>query len=411
MRGWPSQGRRGKGLNIISVKELNEKAKTLLAASPDLNDVWVQGEISNLTKHSSGHYYFTLKDQDSEIRCTLFRFTRSRLAFEPELNMKVLALGSMEVFIPKGSYQFNIQDMRRSGIGDLYLAYEALKAKLGNEGLFDQSRKRKLPRYPLRIGVVTSPTGAAIRDILQVTGRRFPADIVIAPALVQGDGAAASIVHAIESLNKLDVDVMIVGRGGGSIEDLWAFNEEAVARAIHASRVPVVSAVGHETDFTIADLVADVRAPTPSAAAELLLPDRSQEMRHLQQVTGRAEKAPRGSLDRMCSRYRLAEAQLSPRKALMDLRHRNQLLDEASTSMDNLMLRRLERQRARLQSLGSSLVALSPLQVLSRGYCVLQSAQGKALVSIEQLSLGDKVTALLRDGKVTAVVEEKEAKR
>lgn len=395
-------------MKIISVKELNEKAQVLLASSPDLNDVWVQGEISNLTKHSSGHYYFTLKDKNSEIRCTLFRGTRSRLVFEPELNMKVLALGSMEIYVAKGSYQFNIQDMRPSGIGDLYLAYEALKAKLDKEGLFDRSRKRSLPRYPRRIGVVTSPTGAAVRDILQVTGRRFPADIIIAPALVQGEGAAASIVHAIESLNKLDLDVMVVGRGGGSIEDLWAFNEEVVARAIHASRVPVVSAVGHETDFTISDLVADVRAPTPSAAAEMLVPDRGQEMRHLLQVTGRAEKALKGSLDRMRSRFQLVDAQLSPGKAMMDLRHQGQLLDELSTRMDNLVLRRLERQGSRLQSLGSSLAALSPLQVLSRGYCVLQSAEGEALVSIGQLSIGDKVTAVLRDGKVRATVEGKE---
>lgn len=395
-------------MKIISVKELNEKAQVLLASSPDLNDVWVQGEISNLTKHSSGHYYFTLKDKNSEIRCTLFRGTRSRLVFEPEPNMKVLALGSMEVYVAKGSYQFNIQDMRPSGIGDLYLAYEALKAKLDKEGLFDRSRKRPLPRYPRRIGVVTSPTGAAVRDILQVTGRRFPADIIIAPALVQGEGAAASIVHAIESLNRLDLDVMVVGRGGGSIEDLWVFNEEAVARAIHASRVPVVSAVGHETDFTISDLVADVRAPTPSAAAEMLVPDRGQEMRLLLQVTGRAEKALKGSLDRMRSRFQLVDAQISPGKAMMDLRHQGQLLDELSTRMDNLVLRRLERQGSRLQSLGSSLAALSPLHVLSRGYCVLQSTEGEALVSIGQLSTGDKVTAVLRDGKVRAMVEGKE---
>lgn len=392
----------------MSVTELNQRAKELLATSPFLNEVWVSGEISNLTKHSSGHYYFTLKDEASEIRCTLFRYTRSRLNFEPELNMKVLAFGSMDVYVRKGSYQFNIQDMRPSGIGDLYLAYEALKAKLEKEGLFDPQRKRLLPRYPRCIGVVTSPTGAAVRDILNVTERRFPADIIIAPALVQGEDAAPSIVRAIALLNELEVDVMIVGRGGGSIEDLWPFNEEAVARAIYASRVPVISAVGHETDFTISDLVADVRAPTPSAAAEIALPDRQQESRHLQQMLSRAEVSLQNAVSRMRSRFQLSDARLAPRRALEGVEHLGMQLDELSSRMQNQMTRRLEREAGRLDSLQASLQGLNPLHVLARGYCVLQSLDGKALVSVQQVSKGDRVRMVLRDGRATAMVESKE---
>ncbi|MDR0778683.1 MAG: exodeoxyribonuclease VII large subunit, partial [Methanomassiliicoccaceae archaeon] len=269
---------------VISVSEFNERAKAVLSSSTSLNDVWVSGEISNLTKHTSGHYYFTLKDQKSEIRCTLFRSARNSLQFEPAESMKVAAFGSAEIYTAKGSFQFNVTAMRRSGIGDMYLALEELKKKLRAEGLFDESRKRKIPKYPITVGVVTSPTGAVIHDIIRVAEKRFPVNILLAPVLVQGEGAAASISNGIRLMNTQDVDVMIVGRGGGSAEDLWAFNEEVVARAIISSRIPVISAVGHETDFTVADMVADVRAPTPSAAAEMALPDIPSELRNLDNI-------------------------------------------------------------------------------------------------------------------------------
>ena len=392
----------------ITVTELNTRAKALLASSPHLNEVWVSGELSNMTKHRSGHYYFTLKDEESEIRCTLFKYSRSRLKFEPEANMKVLALGSMDVYIRKGSYQFNIQDMRPSGVGDLHLAYEALKVKLEKEGLFDIQRKRAIPRYPGRIGVVTSPTGAAVRDILNVTERRFPADIVIAPALVQGEDAASSIVKAMALLNEVGVDVMIVGRGGGSLEDLWPFNEEIVARAIFASRVPVISAVGHETDFTISDLVADLRAPTPSAAAEIVLPDRLEESRRLGHILSMAENALVKVVDRMSSRFQIWEAKLAPKRAQETVYHLNMQLDETANRLELYMMRKLERQQHRLQSVGASMDGLNPLQVLSRGYCVLQGSDGNTLTSVQQVQKGDAVRMVLQDGVLKASVLDKE---
>lgn len=395
-------------MHPITVTELNTLAKALLASSPHLNEVWVSGEISNLTKHSSGHYYFTLKDEESEIRCTLFKYSRSRLKFEPELNMKVLALGSMDVFIRKGSYQFNIQDMKPSGVGDLHLAYEALKAKLEKEGLFDLERKRPIPRYPRCIGVVTSPTGAAVRDILNVTERRFPADILIAPALVQGEDAAPSIVKAIQILNEAKVDVIIVGRGGGSLEDLWPFNEEIVARAIFASKVPIISAVGHETDFCISDLVADLRAPTPSAAAEIVLPDRVDESRHLTDIISSAEKSLLKVVERMSSRFQIWDAKLAPKRAREAVYHLNMQLDDVANRLDIYMMRKLERQNHRLQSLGASMDGLNPLEVLSRGYCVLQSSNGATLTSVQQVQKGDAVRMVLQDGVLKASVVDKE---
>ena len=260
----------------ITVTQLNTRVKDMITSSPAVRDVWVEGEISNLKKYPSGHYYMTLKDAGSEIRAVLFANSRFRVDFEPKDNMKVSAFGRVDMYVPRGQYQFIIDTMRKSGLGDLFLRYEALKRKLEAEGLFDQARKRPLPKYPRRIGVVTSQTGAVIHDIITTSATRFPADIILAPAQVQGDGAAQTIVAGMELLNRHGVDVIIVGRGGGSLEDLWPFNEEMVARAIARSKAPVVSAVGHETDFTIADFVADARAPTPTGAAAIILRDRSE---------------------------------------------------------------------------------------------------------------------------------------
>jgi exodeoxyribonuclease VII large subunit len=394
-------------LKAITVTELNTIAKGWIASSPGLNDIWVSGEISNLTKHNSGHYYFTLKDEKSEIRCTLFKYSRPRLTFEPEENLKVLALGSMNVYVPKGSYQFNVDDMQRHGVGDRYLAYEALKKKLEKEGLFDEKRKRPLPRYPLRIGVVTSPTGAAIRDILTITARRFRADIVLAPALVQGNEAAPSIVRAISLLNDIDVDVIIVGRGGGSLEDLWSFNEESVARAIYASKVPVVSAVGHETDLTIADLVADLRAPTPSAAAELVLPDRAEEDRNLAHLLTRAQRSLFGAVERMRRRFLSLDARWSPEDVLEYVNHQSVRLDEISIRIDMQINRILDARRHRLASLQASLDGLSPVRVLERGYCVLQSGDGSILSSVNSVDEGDDVRMVLKDGALEAAITKK----
>ena len=260
----------------ITVTQLNTRVKEIFSSSPGIRDVWVTGEISGLKRYPSGHYYFTLKDSGSNIRGVLFAGSRARMSFEPAENMKVVAFGHVDIYVPNGRYQFIVETMRQSGVGDLYLQFEKLKRKLEAEGLFDRSRKRPLPEYPRTIGVVTSEKGAVIHDIITTAASRFPADIVLAPSMVQGEGAAATIVAGIELLNRYGVDVIIVGRGGGSIEDLWPFNEEIVARAIAASAVPVVSAVGHETDFTISDFVADARAATPTGAAAVILRDRAE---------------------------------------------------------------------------------------------------------------------------------------
>lgn len=394
-------------LGVITVAQLNTIARDLLENSKELNNVWVSGEVSNLTKHSSGHYYFTLKDDKSEIKCTFFRNARMRASLELEENLKILAFGSMGVYIPKGNYQFNVQGVKADGLGQLHLAYEALKKRLDGEGLFAAARKRALPKYPRCIGVVTSPTGAAIHDILNITARRFPADVLLAPALVQGEGAAASIVKGIAALNEAGVDVIIVGRGGGSLEDLWAFNEEAVARAIYASKAPVVSAVGHETDFTIADFVADLRAPTPSAAAELVLPNREDEARNLIGLLNRAQMGLKTPLDRMRRRLDRVEATLSA-KAMRRWMEQNEMqLDELDTRIGHSVQRLLETDAHRLNTLKASLQGLNPLRVLDRGYSVLQSADGKIISSIRLVSEGDVVRIVLKDGALDAKVMRK----
>ena len=333
----------------VTVTQLNNRTKNILRGSPAVTDIWVNGEISNLTRASSGHYYFTLKDEGSEIRAAMFARSRQRIDFEPKENMKVSAFGSVDIYIQRGSYQFIVETMRPSGIGDLYLRFEALKRKLEAEGLFEQSRKRPLPRYPRTIGVVTSETGAVIHDIITTSASRFPADIVLAPSMVQGEGAAETIVRGIGLLNRYGVDVIVVARGGGSIEDLWPFNEESVARAIAASTAPVVSAVGHETDFTIADFVADLRAPTPTGAAALILRDRLETGRQLADDMARASRALGSVLDRMRHRFDVADAKLSPQSAERDLSLRAMELDDLSSRADGALTGMLADMRRRFE--------------------------------------------------------------
>ena len=437
--------------SVISVSELNERARAVISSDPSLNDVWVSGEISNLTKHTSGHYYFTLKDAKSEIRCTLFRGALNTLQFEPAESMKVAAFGSVDMYVAKGSYQFNVATMRRSGIGDLYLALEELKKRLKAEGLFDDSRKRPIPKYPVTVGVVTSPTGAAIQDIIKVAAKRFPADILLAPVLVQGDGAAASISKGIELMNTLPVDVLIVGRGGGSAEDLWAFNEEKVARAIASSRIPVISAVGHETDFTVADMVADVRAPTPSAAAEIALPDVSSEIRKLEnmmmrasgsliscisamqssfkvldsklslkraketvganagavaEISRRSSFAMRSLLNSKAGAFAAVDGKLSPRRAKDIVTQYLLAVDDMSASADSMILRTVADKKKDAVAAEQRMNAMDPTKVLERGYSYVTDAEGKALVSVTQISYGSDVEIRMRDGSAKAKVNE-----
>jgi len=437
--------------SVISVSELNERAKAVLSADVSLNNVWVSGEISNLTKHTSGHCYFTLKDQRSEIRCTLFKGARNSLQFEPAESLKVTAFGSVDMYVARGSFQFNIVTMRRSGIGDMYLALEELKKKLKAEGLFDESRKRALPKYPRTVGVVTSPTGAVIHDIIRVAEKRFPVNILLAPVLVQGEGAAASISKGIELMNTQDVDILIVGRGGGSAEDLWAFNEELVARAIASSRIPVISAVGHETDFTVADMVADVRAPTPSAAAEIALPDVSSEFRNIDKMMMRASGSLISCISDMQNKFRImdsklslkrakdmigtetknindmwrrasfsigsilnvkrgifgrTDAKLSPKRAKDTVDQYMLRLDDVSAAADTSLLRILNDRKKDINSAEQRMNAVSPMNVLERGYSFIKDDKGKALVSVTQIPVGSDLRITMRDGNVKAKVNE-----
>ncbi len=372
-----------------------------------LNQVWVRGEISNLTKHSSGHYYFTLKDKVSQISCVSFRSTNRSLRFEPESSMKVLIFGSLDVYTVRGQYQVHVLDIRPDGIGELYKAYEQLRTKLEAEGLFDRSRKRPIPRFPQRIGVATSPTGAAIHDILNILRRRYPVDVLLAPAIVQGEMSAPSIVKAIENLNRANVDVIIVGRGGGSLEDLWSFNEEIVARAIFESRVPVISAVGHETDYTIADFTADLRAPTPSAAAELTVPDSSELKKHISSLSVRMETAAIRHVSGLSERLEYISGRIGPEKLTDFLRQNYQRVDELNVRLERHAGRIMESGRSSLSGLAGRLNAVSPLSTLERGYCIAMMAEGSRLVrSVDDVDTGDCLSLMVKDGTIRCSVDD-----
>ena len=347
---------------IITVAELNTRVKDLFSRTQGLNDIWVSGEISNLKKYSSG-YYFVLKDPNSEIHAVMFNSARARIDFEPKENMKVAVFGSIGMFVPRGTYQFIVESMRQSGIGDRYIAFEALKKKLQEEGLFAQERKRAIPKYPKTIGVVTSQSGAVIHDIITTSASRYTADILLAPSMVQGDGAAESIVRGIKLLNKAEVDVIIVGRGGGSIEDLWPFNEEIVARAIYESKAPVVSAVGHETDFTIADFVADLRAPTPTGAAALILRDKAEIRNQISSLDRRLSRAITTMIDSKKHSFEIPDRALDPKNALDDIRMFRMRVDDLSRSTDLLFSGTVGRMRSDFEILD---VKLRPEAALDR---------------------------------------------
>ena len=390
--------------------------------------VWVEGEISNFRFYDSGHAYFTLKDADAQLRAALFRTRARRLRFEPADGLHVLAFGSIEVYPQRGEYQLVVELLEPKGLGALQLAFDQLKVRLQKEGLFDQARKRALPKFPRKIGIATSPSGAAIQDMLRVIGRRFgELHIVIAPCKVQGDGAARDIAQALRDLNGLgDVDVIIVGRGGGSLEDLWAFNEEVVARAIAASKVPVVSAVGHEVDFTIADFVADLRAPTPSAAAELVVREKHAVVDTLAQLRARLERsaarplrdlerrvdeltaglrrAMRGEVRRASHRVVLATRALrasDPVARVINDRHR---LEGLESRLIASVTRRCDRARLRLRTAAGRLDSLSPLAVLGRGYSLTRAPSGEFVRSTRQVNVGDEVRVLLHEGSLDARV-------
>ncbi len=393
---------------VLSVSQLNRYVKSIIEEDMNLQTVFVQGEISNFTNHyRTGHYYMTVKDEYSSIKAVMFKSANSRLRFMPENSMNVVIKGRVSVFERDGQYQLYIDDMQPDGAGALGVAFEQLKAKLAAKGIFDENRKKPIPKYPQRIGIVTSPTGAAIRDIVNVISRRFPAaQLILCPVQVQGANAAEQIKEAIDLFNrKMAADVLIVGRGGGSAEELWAFNEEAVALAVARSEIPVISAVGHETDYTICDFAADLRAPTPSAAAELAVPDTAELLRHIEALSRRNASAVKGFVDtqrqRLDSRTRLIK-RLSPKNYINDLVMR---CDGAWVRIDTAVRHTVQLDINKTAALCTRLDALSPLKIIARGFAAA-SFNGKILTDPTEVKLGDRIDLRLAGGELKCEVTE-----
>lgn len=391
---------------VFTVTALNEYIKLKLETDEALMRVFIRGEISNFTNHKSGHFYFTVKDETSRIAAVMFRSSASKLAFIPENGMKVIVGGRVSAYVRDGQYQIYVDTLEPDGVGALYIAYEQLKAKLGAEGLFDEAKKKPLPRYPMRIGVITSPTGAAIRDIINILGRRFPiAEVVLYPSLVQGESAAPQLIEGLRYFNeKKNVNVIIIGRGGGSLEDLWAFNSEALVREVAASELPVISAVGHEIDFTLCDFAADRRAPTPSAAAELAVPERYELKRKLGNVTARLELLEGKKLELLRStleRMKKSRALTDPRNFIDDKR---MALGVAEDKLYNRITFLLERKKSALAGKTAKLDAMNPLSVLSRGYGAAFAPDGTVIRSAAQVEKGSDISLMLSDGTVRATV-------
>ncbi|MBQ3327894.1 MAG: exodeoxyribonuclease VII large subunit [Clostridia bacterium] len=418
---------------MLTVSQLNTYIKSVFDQDYRLRNILVTGEISNFTEARSGHLYMTLKDDKSALKAVMFRGSAVRLKFRPENGMKVIAFGSVSVYEAGGQYQMYLSDLQPDGLGSLNLAFEQLKEKLANEGLFDPARKKPLPVYPKRIGVVTSPTAAAFQDICNVLRRRWPmAEVVLSPTLVQGVDAPAQIASALQLLDRAGVDVIIAARGGGSMEDLWAFNDEAVARTVAACETPVVSGVGHETDFTIIDFVSDLRAPTPSAAAELCTPDWFEEsdrvlafgnhMRSLLQNRLNGERTRLQNLetsnvlrsfDSLVNEKRLKIDQLTERMGRYvaeQTRREGMRLDRAAIRLDHAMTDRVNAERSRLSKAAAKMEAFDPFAVLARGYSIAETDEGKLVKTVGDVRKNDKLIVRVSDGTIHAVVESTESK-
>mgnify|MGYP003181793647 FL=1 len=394
---------------VLSVSQLNRYIKMNFDADENLANIFISGEISNFTNHyRTGHLYFTLKDDSAAVRAVMFNSSAKRLKFMPEDGMKVIARGRVSVYEASGQYQLYVDDMQPDGVGALNLAYEQLKEKLQKEGLFSELHKKPLPPYPEKVGVITSPTGAAVRDIINVLGRRFPyAEIVFCPVLVQGEGAHLQLTDAVNLFNsERAADVIIIGRGGGSIEDLWEFNDEGLARAVYNSDIPVISAVGHETDFTICDFVADMRAPTPSAAAELAVPDANELQYALSALKNRMFlNVSSGIADRRSRlEYLTSKGALkSPNEMLLN---RSQRLDTAFSKMMSSYENRIGGKKVEFISAATALSKLDPMSVLMRGFAFVSDKSGKNVYSSQALAKGDKINVRFHDGSAVCEVKE-----
>lgn len=392
---------------IYSVGEITEYIKKVIERE-ELNDIWIEGEISNF-RHAIGNFYFDLKDEKALIRCVMFS---PYLPFIPKNGMKVIVKGDIRVYGKKGYYQIYVKDIKVGGVGELFIKYLQLKEKLKKEGLFDEKYKKELPKIPSKIGVITSPDGAAIRDIQNVISRRFPVEIILAPVRVQGEGAAEEIEKAIKLLNtRNDIDLIILGRGGGRWEDLWAFNEERVARAIFESKIPIIAAIGHETDFTIADFVADKRAPTPSAAAELAVPDRRKilkdieffSMRMLKIVKSRLD-AYKGKLDGIMKMKAMRYPYEIIYEKIMDF-------EETMKRMENALRNYMEKRKQKMEILHEVLKLYNPYRILERGYSIcFRLKDNKIFSSVDDVEVGDDVKVIVKDGEATCMVKEKKRK-
>ncbi len=401
---------------IYSVFEVTSRIKRILDGDAELRNLYVKGELSNLSQPTSGHLYFTLKDELSELQCVMFREQSRGLLFVPEDGMSVIVRGHLSVYEKRGKYQLYVDELQAAGLGALYLAFEQLKKRLKAEGLFDARHKKPIPCFPHCIGLITSSTGAAIRDILKITKKRYPhVHILLAPVAVQGEGASLQIVRAIRLMNRYSeererIDVLIVGRGGGSLEELWAFNEEQVARAIFASEIPVISAVGHETDFTIADFVADKRAATPSEAAELVVPDMREVEKNLRTLELRLRQNVFQALETYRKRLANIAQNILFRKPSERINQYRQTVDELKRTLEKELTHRIALQRKHLQALIGKLDALSPLAILDRGYSIcLRLTDGRLVRSVHDIAVGDALRVLLKDGEAVSEVKEKRA--
>ena len=391
---------------IYKVHEVTRILQGILQSEPILQDLWLEGEISNLARPSSGHVYFTLKDNNSQIKCAVFRAAASRLRFSPQNGDAVLVNGRVAIYDARSEYQIIGERVVPAGVGELQLAFERLKAQLAAEGLFDEAHKKPLPKFPQKIGLITSATGAAIRDILRMLQERYPTvEVLVFPTLVQGDEAAGEVAHAIACMNRQPgIDLLIVGRGGGSIEDLWAFNEEIVARALFASHIPTVSAVGHETDFTIADLVADHRAPTPSAAVENIVPDQEELRLQLAAVRSNLARSITQRIDAVRTQLENIQSRIPATHRIDAINRLRQTIDQLDGRGQRATAQQLKGKRRTWQVAATQLDTLSPLATLTRGYSICKDSSGKTVTDAAQVRTGEEVDVRLSRGRLACRV-------